>query len=141
MSVCVCVCVLYFSLSLPLCRYANIICIAVMFILICPCNHTTPHITHSVQKLFASLPHKLPSYMRQKPRCTDIVELPYSMAAMDHLEPIMYRTTLRTNKQLGERGLRKVGVACITACMLVDSLIPCERRKPLSHALGARIVG
>ena len=104
-------------------------------------HHPTPHITHSVQKLFASLPHKLPSYMRQKPRCTDIVELPYSMAAMDHLEPIMYRTTLRTNKQLGERGLRKVGVACITACMLVDSLIPCERRKPLSHALGARIVG
>ena len=74
-----------------------------------PLPHTL-NPTPSVEKLFAPLPLKLPSYMRQKPRCTDIVELPYSMAAMDHLEPIMYRTTLRINKQTGEKGLRKVGI-------------------------------
>ena len=46
--------------------------------------------------------------MRRKPDCSKIVELPLSMVAMDHLEPIMYRANFRSNLHTGEKGLRKV---------------------------------
>ena len=64
--------------------------------------------TFSVGKLFASVPLDLPDYMQNPPRCTDIVELPYSMASLDHLEPIMYRNNFRTSLDHGEKGLKKV---------------------------------
>ena len=67
-----------------------------------------PSFSDSVAKLFASVPLELPYYMQRPPRCTDIVELPYSMAAMDHLEPIMYRNNFRTSLEYGEKGLKKV---------------------------------
>ena len=50
----------------------------------------------------------LPAEVKRRPYCTDIVDLPHSMATMDHLEPIMYRSNFRDNPQMGERGLRKV---------------------------------
>ena len=68
----------------------------------------SPSFSDSVAKLFASVPLELPYYMQRPPRCTDIVELPYSMAAMDHLEPIMYRNNFRTSLEYGEKGLKKV---------------------------------
>ena len=70
----------------------------------------SPSLSDSVAKLFASVPLELPYYMQRPPRCTDIVELPYSMAAMDHLEPIMYRNNFRTSLEHGEKGLKKVSL-------------------------------
>ena len=56
--------------------------------------------------------------MQSEPRCTDIVDLPYSMSAMDHLEPIMYRNNLRVNQQTGERVIQKVCVCgCVRVCV------------------------
>ena len=50
----------------------------------------------------------LPKEWKKQPFCTDIVDLPLSMAAMDHLDPIMYRANFRRNPSTGEKGLRKV---------------------------------
>ena len=55
-----------------------------------------------------SIPMDLPQEFRRRPYCTEVVDLPHSMATMDHLEPIMYRANFRRNPSLGERGLRKV---------------------------------
>ena len=39
------------------------------------------------------------------------------MTSLDHLEPVMYRTTLRTSEQAREKGLRKVLIGVVTGDM------------------------
>ena len=54
--------------------------------------------------------------LRQKPpRCTDIVELPFSMSAMDHLVGVANRTLLKGGEGAGERGLMQV--MCVYVCV------------------------
>ena len=60
----------------------------------------------SIKGMFALVPEELPSTMRQLPHCTDIVELPYSMSAMDHLVTIADRRILNESKQ--ETALKRV---------------------------------
>ena len=89
-----------------------------------------PSFSDSVAKLFASVPLELPYYMQRPPRCTDIVELPYSMAAMDHLEPIMYRNNFRTSLEYGEKGLKKVSF-----------LYTCIRNSRVEYSFWSKIEG
>ncbi len=62
----------------------------------------------SVGNLFTSIPVELPKEWRRQPHCTDIVDLPLSIASMDHLDPINYRANFRRNPNTGEKGLAKV---------------------------------
>ena len=69
----------------------------------------------SLQALFSAVARDIPAILLQKPpRCTDIVELPFSMSAMDHLVGVANRTSLRGGEGAGERGLMQV--ICVYVC-------------------------
>ena len=60
----------------------------------------------------------LSSLHSKAPLCSDIVELPFSMCAMDHLEGISGRQGIETNDQAAERGLAQVGRdVCLWCCI------------------------
>lgn len=63
---------------------------------------------NSVSRLFGTIPEEVPPVIRQEPRCTDIVELPYSMAAMDHLPPVADRRSLNVTLTMRENSLKRV---------------------------------
>jgi tetratricopeptide (TPR) repeat protein len=66
---------------------------------------------------FKIVPYPVPPYLRQQPRCTDIVELPFSLQAMDHLYPVQYRSQLSSNKKHSENGLKQVFINAISEAM------------------------
>ena len=69
----------------------------------------------SLQALFSAVARDIPAILLQKPpRCTDIVELPFSMSAMDHLVGVANRTSLRGGEGAGERGFMQV--ICVYVC-------------------------
>ena len=63
---------------------------------------------NSVLRLFATIPEEVPSVIRQEPRCTDIVELPYSMTALDHLPPVADRRSFNATQAMRENSLKRV---------------------------------
>jgi len=60
----------------------------------------------SIKGMFATVPQVLPAVMRKLPTCTDIVELSFSISAMDHLETIANRDSLNDSKT--ETALKRV---------------------------------
>jgi hypothetical protein len=66
---------------------------------------------------FKIVPYPVPPYLRQQPRCTDIVELPFSLQAMDHLYPVQYRSQLQPSKRHTENGLKQVLINAVSDAM------------------------
>ena len=74
----------------------------------------------SFEELFAAISTPLPLTLQQLPRCVNIVELPLSMSALDHLEGVAKRHTHNyVNEQAAEKGLLKVSNALKTLCLTV----------------------